>query len=91
MSKNLDIIIRLIREAVNEDWIEDFEITAETSFNNDLELESIELVLIAEKIQQHFGQSIDFNRWLSSFNLDQMIELTVGQLTEFVDQQIGNS
>ncbi len=88
MSEHLDIIIGLIREAVNEDWIEDFEITAETSFNNDLELESIEFVAIAEKIQNHFGREINFIDWLSSLELDQMIALNVGQLADFVEQHM---
>lgn len=91
MNKNLDTIIELIRQAVNEDWIEDFEITADTTFNNDLELESIELVVIAEKIQQHFGKSIDFNQWLGGLDFDEMISLNVGQLVTFVEEQIGET
>lgn len=88
MSEHLDTIIELIREAVNEDWIEDFEITAETSFNNDLELESIEFVAIAEKIQQHYGTEINFIEWLGTLSLDQMIALNVGQLADFVEQHM---
>lgn len=88
MSNSLNTITNLIREAVDEDWIEDFEITEDTTFNNDLELESIELVVIAEKIQKHFGKTIDFNQWLSNLDLDQMINLSVGQLVAFVDQQV---
>lgn len=89
MDNKLEIIISLIRQAVNEDWIEDFEIDANTSFNDDLELESIELVIIADKIQSHFGKSIDFNQWLGSLELDQMIRLTVGDLADFVNGQLG--
>lgn len=88
MSNCLNTITGLIREAVNEDWIEDFEITEDTKFNEDLELESIELAVIAEKIQQHYGKTIDFNQWLSGLDLDQMINLSVGQLATFVGQQV---
>lgn len=87
MSNNLETIIELIRQAVDEDWIEDFEINRETNFNDDLELESIELAVIAEKIQQHYGKAIDFNAWLGSLTLQQMIDLTVGDLTQFVEKQ----
>ena len=86
-NNHLEVIIGLIREAVNEDWIEDFEIDADTNFNDDLELESIELVVIAEKIQSHYGAAIDFNNWLGSLELDQMMALTVGQLADFVKAQ----
>ncbi|VUD47109.1 Acyl carrier protein [Thalassocella blandensis] len=88
MSEHLDTIVSLIRQAVNEDWIDEFEITAETSFNNDLELESIEFVAIAEKIQQHYGTDINFIEWLGTLSLDEMIELNVGQLAEFVEQHM---
>lgn len=87
MSDSLNTIIELIRKAVDEDWIEDFEITRDTNFNDDLELESIELAVIAEKIQNHYGKSIDFNGWLGSLSLEQMIGLTVGDLTQFVEKQ----
>lgn len=90
MSKHLNTLIELIRQAVAEDWIEDFEIDANTSFNNDLELESIEFVAIAEKIQGHFGAEINFIDWLGSLSLDQMIALTVGQLADFIEQHLAS-
>lgn len=88
MSDTLKTIITLIREAINEDWIEDFEIDASSSFNNDLEIESIEFVAIAEKIQNHYGETINFIDWLNDLSLEQIIGLTVGQLAEFVDQRL---
>ncbi len=88
MSSQLNTIIRLVREAVNEDWIEDFDINAQTSFNNDLELESIEFVAIAEKIQGHFGKEINFVEWLGTLDLDQMIQLNMGELADFVEQHL---
>jgi len=80
----LQQIIKVIREAVNEDWIHDYEIDADTRFNDDLELESVEFVEIAEKLQQHFGSQLKFIDWLSSMNLDQIISLTVGDLERYV-------
>ena len=59
-------------------------ITMATSFNADLELESIEFVALAEKLQQHYGSSIDFVGWISKKELDQIINLTVGELVEFI-------
>jgi len=85
----LEQIIGVIREAVNEDWIEDFDIEADTSFNDDLELESVEFVEIAEKLQLHFGSRINFIEWLSAMNLDQIISLTVGDLERYVSSKIG--
>ena len=59
-------------------------ITMTTSFNADLELESIEFVALAEKLQQRFGASVDFVGWISKKELDQIIALTVGELVEFI-------
>ena len=59
-------------------------ITPATSFNADLELESIELVALAEKLQQRFGAAVDFVGWISKKELDQIIALTVGELVEFI-------
>ena len=59
-------------------------ITMATSFNADLELESIEFVALAEKLQQHYGSRIDFVGWISKKELDQIINLTVGELVEFI-------
>lgn len=82
--KVLEQIIGIIRVTVNEDWIQDFDIDASTRFNDDLELESIEFVGIAEKIQEHFGKHIGFLEWLSGMKIEQIIALTVGDLADFV-------
>jgi acyl carrier protein len=77
-------ITAVIREAVAEDWIQEFEIGADTSFNDDLELESIEFVTIAAGLQQHFGVQVDLIGWLSTKAFDELIALRVGNIAEFV-------
>jgi len=59
-------------------------VTMTTSFNGDLELESIEFVALAEKLQEKFGERVDFVGWISGKELDQIIQLTVGELVEFI-------
>ena len=59
-------------------------ITMTTSFNTDLELESIEFVALAEQLQLHYGAGVDFVGWISGKQLDEIIGLTVGQLVEFI-------
>lgn len=60
------------------------EVTMDTSFNDDLELESIEFVALAEKLQDHYGGAVDFVGWISTKELDQIIALTVGDLVELI-------
>ena len=59
-------------------------LTMTTSFNADLELESIEFVALAEKLQLRYGSAVDFVGWISKQELDQIIALTVGELVEFI-------
>jgi acyl carrier protein len=80
----LTTVARLIAEVVGEEWMEDRAITMETSFEKDLELESIEFVALAEKLQERYGKGVDFVGWLSGKELDEIIGFTVGELVEFI-------
>ena len=80
----LAVVTDKIRSTVNEDWIQDFDIGPETRFNDDLELESIEFVKIADAIQAHFGTRLDIVGWLSGKSIQELIGLSVGDLTGFI-------
>lgn len=81
----LTAIADLIQEVIGEDWDLDEEITLETSFSDDLELESIEFVSLAEKMQATFGEEVNFVKWLSEKELDEVIDLKVGDVVGFID------
>ena len=80
----LRTVSRLIVEVAGDELLLVGPITEATSFNADLELESIEFVALAEKLQQHYGASVDFVGWISRKELDQIIQLTVGELVELI-------
>jgi acyl carrier protein len=80
----LSEVARLVREVIGEDWAEDVPITMGTSFARDLELESIEFVSLAERLKERFGRSLDIAGWLAGMELNQIIELKVGELVEFI-------
>jgi len=81
----LDQVIATIRATINEDWIQDFEIDPQTRFNDDLEIESIEFVKIAEALQQQYGSQLDIIAWLSGKSIHELIGLSVGQLADYID------
>ena len=81
----LETVASLIREVVGDDMLEE-EILLSTSFSDDLELESIEFVALAEKLRDKYGQRVDFVNWLSGMELDQILALRVGDLVEFVER-----
>ena len=59
-------------------------VTMTTSFNGDLELESIEFVALAERVRARYGAGVDFAGWLASMDLEQILALRVGQLVELI-------
>jgi acyl carrier protein len=87
----LDTVARLLREVIGEAWVQDFEIGPETSFSHDLELESIELVALAEKLGAEYGGRVDFAGWLSGMELDEIIGLRVGQVVEHITACLSSS
>ena len=82
----LAVLQRFITEVIGEEFLEDIDITMETSFTKDLEMDSIELVSFSEKVKRYFGQQIDFPGWLSGMDIDQMIGLTISDIIKFIQQ-----
>ena len=80
----LKTVEQVILEIAGDELLLSGPITMTTSFNADLELESIEFVALAEKLQHRFGASVDFVGWISTKELDQIIALTVGEMVEFI-------
>lgn len=85
MSDTLQIVGRMIQEVIGDDWDLDQPIAMETSFGDDLELESIEFVSLAEALKEEYGPEVDFVGWLSTKELDEIIKLKVGDVVEFID------
>ena len=61
-------------------------VTAESAFGNDLELESIELVTLFERVQEEYGDRVDFVTWLSGKDFSELNSLTVGEVVAYIDQ-----
>jgi acyl carrier protein len=80
----LEDVSGMIKEVIGEDWTADTVITMDTTFTFDLEVESIELVALAEKLQEKYGEEVNFPVWLADKELDEIINLTVGQLVEYI-------
>ncbi|WP_219924532.1 hypothetical protein [Nocardioides campestrisoli] len=75
---------RLLTEVVGDDLLLDGPLTPETSFDADLQLESIEFVALADRLLATYGERVDFVGWMAGMELDEVIGLTVGQVVDFV-------
>ena len=81
----LAAITEMLRAVIGEDELLMVdEVTMATSFNEDLELESIEFVALAEELQTRYGEKVDFVGWIADLELDQLVAMTVGELVDFV-------
>ncbi|MFJ6726283.1 MULTISPECIES: acyl carrier protein [unclassified Streptomyces] len=79
-----DITGLLARLLEDEYGLDDVEIGMTTTFNRDLELESIDLVTLAGLLQERYGDRVNFAEFLAGMEFDEIIELTVGRLVEYV-------
>jgi acyl carrier protein len=84
----LATVAQMIREVIGDEAGLGAPIELDTSFNRDLELESIEFVALAEKLRQHYGERVDFAGWLATMQLDQILELSVGELVAFIERSV---
>lgn len=84
----LELVISKIRSTINEEWIHDTGIGPETRFNDDLEIESIEFVKIANAIQQHYGTHLDIAGWLAGKTIHELIGLSVGELASYISSAL---
>ncbi|MFD2421008.1 acyl carrier protein [Amycolatopsis pigmentata] len=80
----LDVVGGMVREILGEYDIDDVEITMDTTFHEDLELESIDLVVLAGRLQEHYGEPVNLAEFLADKELEEVIALTVGELVRFV-------
>ncbi|MDA8381350.1 MAG: acyl carrier protein [Actinomycetota bacterium] len=80
----LAAVATLVGEVIGEDYLEGIPITMATSFADDIEMESIEFVALAERVRERFGDKVDFIGWLAEMELDEIMGLTVGQLVGMI-------
>jgi acyl carrier protein len=81
-------ISAILRTVLEEYGLDDSEITLDTSFHDDLELESIDLVTLAGLLEERYGGRVNFAEFLADMEFDEIIELTVGRLVEHVVQSL---
>ncbi|MET9450825.1 acyl carrier protein [Streptomyces cinerochromogenes] len=74
----------MLRTVLAEYGDDDVVIGMSTTFNRDLELESIDLVTLAGLLEERYGQRVNLAEFLAGMDFDEIIDLTVGRLVEHV-------
>lgn len=70
-----DTLLELLRELTGTR-----EITDATQLEQDLELESVDLVWLSERLTDRLGVPVDLPSFMTTLDIDAMIALTVGDL-----------
>lgn len=73
-----------IRDVVGELYYEECEVGLDSTFAEDIQLESMEVMEIAERLIEHYDGKVDFIAWFADFELDDLIDLTVGRVIDFI-------
>lgn len=81
VSELAGVIAHVVGEGA--DWAAD--ITAATSVDGDLELEVADLVELATALRSRYGEHVDLLGYLAGLDIDALVELTVGDLADYVD------
>ncbi|MEA5361086.1 phosphopantetheine-binding protein [Amycolatopsis sp., V23-08] len=79
----------MLRELLEEYGLDDAEITMTTTFHDDLELESVDLVALSGQLREHYGDRVNFATFIAERDLDEIIALTVGELVRYIVASLG--
>jgi acyl carrier protein len=84
----LATISRLVVDVIGEEYVLDLDIGMDTSFNADLELESIEFVALAASLREEYGERVDFVAFLADKEVGEIIALTVGDVVRYIHESL---
>ena len=66
----------------------DVEVTTTSSFSDDLEMESIDVVALAGRLQARYGDVVNFAQFVSRLDVSSMAELRVGQVVDYIAESL---
>ena len=74
----------MLVEIIGSEYALSLDIDMRTSFDADLELESIEFVRLASMLNERFGDRVDFVEFLADKGFNEIINLTVGEVVSYI-------
>jgi acyl carrier protein len=74
--------------AVLADFGTDLDIELDSTFRDDLGMESLDVVSLAGRLQSRYGDSVNFAQFVAGLDVSSMAELKVGDLVDFVAESL---
>jgi hypothetical protein len=82
-------LVDILKDIIGEDVVEIIGIKRENNFISDLMFESIQLVAFAERVNELYGHKANLSAWLTGKPFRQWLEITVGDISEFIASELG--
>ena len=73
-----------IIDVVGRWYYEECQAGLDSTFAEDIELESMEVMEIAERLIETYDGKVDFITWFSSMDFEELIVLTIGDVVDFI-------
>jgi acyl carrier protein len=78
----------MLTEVIGAQYALSLDIGMDTSFDADLELESIEFVKLSTMLAERYGDRVDFVAFLATKELGEIIEMTVGEVVAYIADRL---
>jgi acyl carrier protein len=85
-SEVLETVVGMIVGMLGEYVEEGLDIGRDTTFHDDLELESVDLVTLADLLMERYGPQVNLAEYFAEKDLDEVIAMTVGEVVDYVEQ-----
>ncbi|MBV9162965.1 MAG: acyl carrier protein [Pseudonocardiales bacterium] len=78
----------MLTEIIGAEYALGLDIGMGTSFDADLELESIEFVKLSAMLTERYGDRVDFVAFLATKELNEIIDMTVGEVVTYLADRL---
>ena len=73
-----------VLKQIRDDWNHSIAVTEETGIFRDLGLESIDAIALGTTLEEHYNQSLPFAEFLTKVKAQNLPDITVGLLVDFL-------
>ena len=77
-------VTEMVTDIFDAYGVDELDITMDSTFHDDLEMESIDLVTLAGALATEYGAEVHLAEYLAEKSLDEVIDLTVGDVVRYV-------
>jgi acyl carrier protein len=77
-------LMEMLEDTLGRDVVKIMHVGESSAFLGDLQMDSIAIVALAEKVNAAYGEKADLARWLSRQPARKLLKLTVGDVADYI-------